>query len=400
MKILVLNCGSSSIKYQLISMQKHEVMAEGIAEKIGEEIALFTYKSENYTKKKRKMVIEDHEQGLKLILQSLVDSSNGVLCDLCDIDAVGHRLVHAGEHYSDAVVITDHVVDVLRECISLAPLHNPANLKGIEAVNAAMPDCPQCGVFDTAFHQSMPAEAYLYPLPLDYYHTHKIRRYGFHGTSHKYVSIKAAEFLGRDLDDLKIISCHLGNGASITAIKAGKSIDTSMGLTPLEGLMMGTRCGDIDPAIPIHMQQRLGLNVDEVNSILNKKSGMLGLSQISNDMREIEDEVLIKKNPEAIQALDVYCYRIKKYIGSYFAALNGAELLIFTGGVGERMPILREQVCRDLQGLGILLDEAENARFTDDIQILSSPESRVTILKIPTNEELMIALDTQKLICK
>ncbi|MDD3563118.1 MAG: acetate kinase [Candidatus Cloacimonetes bacterium] len=400
MKILVLNCGSSSIKYQLISMQNHEVMAEGIVERIGEDTALFTYKSEKYTNKKQEMVIENHEQGLQLILEALKDSTNGVLCDLCSIDAVGHRLVHAGEHYSDAVIVTDHVVDVMRECISLAPLHNPANLKGIEAVSAAMPDCPQCGVFDTAFHQSMPAEAYLYPLPLNFYLTHKIRRYGFHGTSHKYVSMKAAEFLGRKLEDLKIISCHLGNGASITAINAGKSIDTSMGLTPLEGLMMGTRSGDIDPAIPIHMQQTLGLNVDEVNSILNKKSGMLGLSQISNDMREIEDEILIKKNPKAIQAHDVYCYRIKKYIGSYFAALNGTDLLIFTGGVGERMPILREQVCRDLEALGILLDTEENARFTDDIQILSRPESKVTILKIPTNEELMIALDTQKLVCK
>jgi acetate kinase len=381
-------------------MQEKEVLAEGIAEKIGEDIALFTYKSAKYTAKKQEMVIENHEQGLELILQALKDSDKGVLCDLCSIDAVGHRLVHAGEHYSDAVLVTNHVVDVMRECISLAPLHNPANLKGIEAVSAAMPDCPQCGVFDTAFHQSMPAEAYLYPLPLDFYHTHQIRRYGFHGTSHKYVSMKAAEFLGRDLEDLKIISCHLGNGASITAIKAGKSIDTSMGLTPLEGLMMGTRCGDIDPAIPIHMQQRMGLNVDEVNSILNKKSGMLGLSQISNDMREIEDEILIKKNPKAIQAHDVYCYRIKKYIGSYFAALNGADVLIFTGGVGERMPILRKQVCEGLEALGIQLNEIENAKFTDDIQILSSPESQVTILKIPTNEELMIALDTQKLIGK
>jgi len=400
MKVLVLNCGSSSIKYQLIAMQNKSVMAEGIAERIGEDIALFTYKSEKYTKKKREMVIENHEQGLDLILEALVDQTNGVLTSLKEIDAVGHRLVHAGEHYSDAVVITDHVVDVLRECIALAPLHNPANIKGIEAVKHVMPDCPQCGVFDTAFHQSMPAEAYLYPLPLDFYHNHKIRRYGFHGTSHKYVSMKAAEFLGRNLEDLKIISCHLGNGASITAIEGGKSIDTSMGLTPLEGLMMGTRCGDIDPAIPIHMQQSLGLSVDEVNNILNKKSGMLGLSHISNDMREIEEEILIRKNPKAIQAHDVYCYRIKKYIGSYFAALNGADVIIFTGGVGERMPILREQVCRDLSALGIVLNNEENARFTDDIQVLSSPESRVTVLKIPTNEELMIALETQRLVAK
>ena len=400
MKVLVLNCGSSSIKYQLINMVSKDMMAEGIAERIGEDIALFTYKSEKYTKKKREMVIEDHEQGLALILEALVDPTNGCLTNLGEIDAVGHRLVHAGEHYSDAVIITDHVVDVMRECITLAPLHNPANLKGIEAVKHAMPDCPQCGVFDTAFHQSMPPEAYLYPLPLDFYHNHKIRRYGFHGTSHKYVSIKAAEFLGRKLEELKIISCHLGNGASITAIRGGKSIDTSMGLTPLEGLMMGTRCGDIDPAIPIHMQQSLGMSVDEVNTLLNKKSGMLGLSHISNDMREIEEEILIRKNPKAIQAHDVYCYRIKKYIGSYFAALNGADVIIFTGGVGERMPILREQVCRDLSALGIVLNNEENARFTDDIQVLSSPESRVTVLKIPTNEELMIALETQRLVAK
>ncbi|HPI26322.1 MAG TPA: acetate kinase [Candidatus Cloacimonadota bacterium] len=400
MKVLVLNCGSSSIKYQLINMVSKDMMAEGIAERIGEDIALFTYKSEKYTKKKREMVIENHEQGLALILEALVDPTNGCLTNLGEIDAVGHRLVHAGEHYSDAVIITDHVVDVMRECITLAPLHNPANLKGIEAVKHAMPDCPQCGVFDTAFHQSMPPEAYLYPLPLDFYHNHKIRRYGFHGTSHKYVSIKAAEFLGRKLEELKIISCHLGNGASITAIRGGKSIDTSMGLTPLEGLMMGTRCGDIDPAIPIHMQQSLGMSVDEVNTLLNKKSGMLGLSHISNDMREIEEEILIRKNPKAIQAHDVYCYRIKKYIGSYFAALNGADVIIFTGGVGERMPILREQVCRDLSALGIVLNNEENARFTDDIQVLSSPESRVTVLKIPTNEELMIALETQRLVAK
>jgi len=398
MKILVLNCGSSSIKYQLIDMHNSDVMAEGIAERIGEDLALFTYKSEKYTKKKREVVIEDHEQGLQMILEALVDKTNGSLAALNEIDAVGHRLVHAGEHYSDAVKITDHVIQVMRECIALAPLHNPANLKGIEAVYAAMPDCPQCGVFDTAFHQSMPPEAYLYPLPLDFYHNHKIRRYGFHGTSHKYVSMKAAEYLGKNLKDLKIISCHLGNGASITAIDGGKSLDTSMGLTPLEGLMMGTRCGDIDPAIPIHMQQSLGLSVDEVNSILNKKSGMLGLSHISNDMREIEEEILIKKNPRAIQAHDVYCYRIKKYIGSYFAALDGVDVLIFTGGVGERMPILREQVCSKMSAMGITLNLEENARFTDDIQVLSTPDSKITVLKIPTNEELMIALETQRLI--
>ena len=400
MNILVLNCGSSSIKYQFISMQTQDVMAEGIAERIGESTALFTYKSSKYTIKKQELNIPNHETGLQLIIDSLLDPKNGMICNIDSIDAVGHRLVHAGEHYSDAVRVTDHLVEVMRECVPLAPLHNPANLKGIEAVHLNMPKVPQCGVFDTAFHQTMPPEAYLYPLPMEYYREHKIRRYGFHGTSHKYVSLKAAEFLDQDLSQLKIISCHLGNGASITAIDGGKSVDTSMGLTPLEGLVMGTRCGDIDPAIPIHMQQQLGLSVDEVNSILNKKSGMLGLTELSNDMREIEDQIVKFKNPKAIQALDVYCYRIKKYIGSYFAVLNGADVLIFTGGVGERMPIMRSQVCRGLEALGIEIDEIENARFTDDIQVLSTPGSRITVLKVPTNEELMIALETKRILGK
>ncbi len=398
MKILVLNCGSSSIKYQLIDMQTENLIAEGIVEKIGEDIALFTYKSTRFTKKKREMVIDNHEQGLQLILEALIDPVTGVLSGLDEIDAVGHRLVHAGEHYSDAVVVTDDVIRVLQECVSLAPLHNPANLIGIEAVKVNMPNCPQCGVFDTAFHQTMPAMAYLYPLPLKFYTSHKIRRYGFHGTSHKYVSLKAADYLKRPVEELKMITCHLGNGASITAIKNGKSVDTSMGFTPLEGLMMGTRCGDIDPAIPIHLQQQLGFTVDEVNTILNKKSGMLGLSHISNDMREIEDEILIKNNPKAIMAMDVYCYRIKKYIGSYFAALNGLDVLVFTGGIGENMSMLREQVCREMEAIGIKLNLEENSKRIDGIQVLSAEDSKVIVLKIPTNEELMIALETESLL--
>ena len=398
MKILVLNCGSSSIKYQLIDMQTENLIAEGIVEKIGEDIALFTYKSTRFTKKKREMVIDNHEQGLQLILEALIDPVTGVLSGLDEIDAVGHRLVHAGEHYSDAVVVTDDVIRVLQECVSLAPLHNPANLIGIEAVKVNMPNCPQCGVFDTAFHQTMPAMAYLYPLPLEFYTSHKIRRYGFHGTSHKYVSLKAADYLKRPVEELKMITCHLGNGASITAIKNGQSVDTSMGFTPLEGLMMGTRCGDIDPAIPIHLQQQLGFTVDEVNTILNKKSGMLGLSHISNDMREIEDEILIKNNPKAIMAMDVYCYRIKKYIGSYFAALNGLDVLVFTGGIGENMSMLREQVCREMEAIGIKLNLEENSKRIDGIQVLSAEDSKVIVLKIPTNEELMIALETESLL--
>jgi len=398
MNILVLNCGSSSIKYQLINMQNCDVLVEGIAEKIGEDISLFTYKSTRLDRKKQKMVINDHEQGLQLIIDSLLDPTYGVISSVDEINAVGHRLVHAGEHYSDAVLITDHVIEVMTACIALAPLHNPANLAGIKAVKNNIPNVPQCGLFDTAYHQTMPAHAFLYPLPIDFYQVHKIRRYGFHGTSHKYVSLKAAEYLGKKVEDLKIISCHLGNGASITAIKDGKSIDTSMGFTPLEGLMMGTRCGDLDPAIPIYMQQQLGLGVEEVNTILNKKSGMLGLSLLSNDMRTIEAEVLEKKNPKAILALEVYCYRIKKYIGAYIAAMNGLDVLIFTGGVGERMPIMRAQVCQDMDALGIEINEEENAILSNKIQVLSNGTTNVTVLKVPTNEELMIALETQRIL--
>jgi acetate kinase len=398
MRILVLNCGSSSIKYQFIDMNNLLVLAEGIAERIGEDFSLFTYKSEKYTLKKKEMIIENHEQGLQLIIDSLLDPNNGVIKDKREIDAVGHRLVHAGEYYSDAVVITDDVVRIMKECIPLAPLHNPANIKGIEAVKKNMPEVPQCGLFDTAFHQTMLPRAYLYPLPLEYYENHKIRRYGFHGTSHKYVSVQAAKFLQKDITKLKIITCHLGNGASMTAIEHGKSIDTSMGFTPLEGLMMGTRCGDIDPSIPIYMQQHLDLTVDEVNSILNKKSGMLGLSKISNDMRVIEDEILLKDNIKAKQALEVYCYRIKKYIGSYYAVMNGLDVLVFTGGVGENMPLAREMVCKDMEALGIKLDQTANAKFSSEIEQLSISDSLVTVLKVPTNEELMIALETQRLL--
>jgi len=398
MKILVLNCGSSSIKFQFFNMDTKEVLAEGIAEKIGEDIALFTYKSPDYTKKKREMVIDNHEQGLQLILDSLIDAQHGIIKHFNEIDAVGHRLVHGGEHYADSVKVDEHVIEVMRECIALAPLHNPANLRGIEAVKKNLPHVPQCGIFDTAFHQTMPPHAYLYALPLDFYTQYKIRRYGFHGTSHKYVSQKAAEYLHKDISTLKIITCHLGNGASITAIDKGKSVDTSMGFTPLEGLMMGTRCGDLDPQIPLYLIQQLGMSVDEVNGILNKKSGMLGLSKVSNDMRQIEEEIDLKKNPNAIQAHDVYCYRTKKYIGAYIAVMNGLDVLIFTGGVGERMSIMREQVCRDMEALGIELDSAANNHFEEGIQLLSSAQSKVIVLKIPTNEELMIAMETKRLL--
>ncbi len=398
MNILVLNCGSSSIKFQLLNMAEENVMAEGIVERIGEDVSLYTYKSEPYTKKKREIVIEDHAKGLQMIIDTLLDPNHGVIKNANEIDAVGHRLVHGGEYFSGSVKITREVEEVLEKCCALAPLHNPANIRGIEAVHKNLPNTVQCGSFDTAFHQTIPAKAYLYPIPLKLYNENKIRRYGFHGTSHQYVSMKAAEYLGKDIKDLKIITCHIGNGASITAIDKGRSIDTSMGFTPLEGLMMGTRCGDLDPAIPVYMCKTLGMSIDEVDTMLNKKSGMLGLSQISNDMREIEEEILEKKEPRAIQAHDVYAYRIKKYIGAYMAALNGCDVLIFTGGVGEKMPILRELVLRDMDGLGFVLNQENNKIFNDEIVDLSAPESRVKILKVPTNEELMIALETQKLV--
>ncbi len=398
MKVLVINCGSSSVKFQFIDLKNENVLAEGIAEKIGEDISLFTYKTEAFTKKKRQKVIKNHDKAIQIIVNNLTDDNHGVIKDVSEIEAVGHRLVHAGEHYSGSVKVTDDVIKVMEECSSLAPLHNPANLKGVYAMKQLLPDTPQCGVFDTAFHQTMSPKAYLYALPLEFYTKHKIRRYGFHGTSHKYVAEKAAEYLKKDIKKLKIITAHIGNGASITAIDGGKSVDTSMGFTPLEGLVMGTRCGDIDPAIPIHMQKVLGLTVDEVNTILNKKSGMLGLSAISNDMREIEESIVEKQIPEAIQAHEVYAYRIKKYIGAYVAAMNGLDILIFTGGVGENMPILRSLVCKDMDYLGIILDEKENDQFTAGILELQTKDSGVRILKIPTNEELMIAKETRKVL--
>lgn len=398
MKVLVINCGSSSVKYQLINLKTEEVLADGVAERIGEDVALFSYKTAEYKKKKYEMLIKNHEKAVNLIIEHITDAHHGVVESLEEIDAVGHRLVHGGEFYASSVKINENVIKVMEECSSLAPLHNPANLKGIEAITAILPNVPQCGVFDTAFHQTMPAKAYLYALPLEMYKENKIRRYGFHGTSHKFVSQLAADYVGKDIKDLKIITAHIGNGASITAIDGGKSVDTSMGFTPLEGLMMGTRCGDIDPAIPIFMMKEMDMSVDEVNNVLNKKSGMLGLSAISNDMREIEEDILEREVPEAIQAHDVYAYKIKKYIGAYAAAMNGVDILVFTGGVGENMPILRSLVCKDLDFMGIKLDENENDQFKGGTLDLTAPDSRVKILKIQTNEELMIAIETKRIL--
>jgi len=398
MKVLVINCGSSSVKYQFIDLETEEVIVRGIVEKIGEDISFFTFTSKDFIKKKEKIRVKNHEKAINIIIEALLDKEDGVIQTKSGIDAVGHRLVHAGEHYSGSVIIDDRVLRVMKECVPLAPLHNPANIKGIEAMNNVLPKIPQCGVFDTAFHQTIPPKAYLYALPFQFYMKDKIRRYGFHGTSHKYVSRFAAEYLKKDIKDLKIITCHLGNGASITAIQSGKSVDTSMGFTPLEGLMMGTRCGDIDPAIPIYLMKEKGMGPDLVNIILNKKSGMIGLSEISNDMRVIEEKILKKHNPKAILAHEVYAYKIKKYIGSYTAVMNGLDVLVFTGGVGENMPLLRQLVCENLDYLGIKLDKNKNDRLKAGILELQAMDSKVKVLKIPTNEELMIAMETRKLL--
>ena len=399
MKILVLNCGSSSIKYQLFDMSADEnVLAKGLLERIGQSIGIVNHTPMGKDKMKYETPIPNHTAGIEIIINLLLDKEVGVINSLSEIKAAGHRVAHGGEHFKNSVLINKDTLTEISNCIQLAPLHNPANLKGILAVEKLIPGLPQVAVFDTSFHQTMPASSYMYAVPYKMYENYKIRRYGFHGTSHKFVAQKACNILGWNFNEKKIITCHLGNGASITAIKNGKSVDTSMGFTPLEGLMMGTRCGDIDPAIPIHLQQQLGFTVDEVNTILNKKSGMLGLSHISNDMREIEDEILIKNNPKAIMAMDVYCYRIKKYIGSYFAALNGLDVLVFTGGIGENMSMLREQVCREMEAIGIKLNLEENSKRIDGIQVLSAEDSKVIVLKIPTNEELMIALETESLL--
>lgn len=400
MKVLILNCGSSSVKFQLINVETTQVLASGVAERVGEDLGLFSYVSEKYTKKKREMLLENHTTAINLILETLQDAYHGVIGSYDEIDAVGHRAVHGAEFFSDSVRLDKKVLDCLQECVEIAPLHNPANILGIEAITKLMPATPQVLVFDTAFHQTMPPKAYLYPIPYEYYEDYKIRRYGFHGTSHKYVAGECAKYLGRPLEELKLIICHIGNGASITAVDGGKSVDTSMGYTPLEGLMMGTRCGDIDPALPLIMQTKFGLTAENVNNILNKKSGMLGLSQLTNDMREIEEEVLEHKHEKAIVAHEVYAYKIRKYIGSYMAVLNGCDAVVFTGGVGENMPILRETVCKDMEFLGIELDFKENNQFKGGILELSTAASKVKVFKIPTNEELMIALETKKVLSK
>jgi acetate kinase len=396
MKILVINSGSSSIKFQLISMEKNLVLAKGLLERIGIKGSIL-----NYCREEQKMAvaqdIANHEEGINLIVKYLTDSETGVVKDKKEIVAVGHRVVHAGEKFNGTVLITDAVLDALKECIPLAPLHNPPNITGIEACQKILPGIPMACTFDTAFHQTMPEKAYIYPIPYEYYRKLKIRRYGFHGTSHFYVAKQGAKALGRELHGLKIITCHLGNGSSMAAIQNGISIDTTMGFTPLEGLAMGTRCGDIDPAIPMYLQRSEGLAFEQVDAILNRKSGMLGISEVSSDMRDINQKAA-EGHHQSKLALEIFAYRIKKYIGAYIAAMNGADLIIFTAGIGERGCLERQMILENMEFLGIIFDAQANLNAFGKFGTISTPKSKICVMVIPTNEELEIAEQTMKVI--
>lgn len=397
MKILVLNCGSSSIKYALYDMDSKTVMTSGGAERVGLDGAFVKVKLANGEKKKVMHDIPEHTEGVKFIFSLLTDPEIGVIKDLKEIDAVGHRMVHGGEKFNKSVLLTEEVLKVFEECTDLAPLHNPANLKGVRAVQELMPGLPQVGVFDTAFHQTMPKEAYMYAVPYELYEKYGVRRYGFHGTSHRYVSQRVCEFLGVKPEGKKIITCHIGNGASIAAVKDGKCIDTSMGLTPLEGLMMGTRSGDIDGGAITFIQKKLGLDADGMSNLLNKKSGMLGITGISSDMREI-DAACEEGNERALLATDMYFYRIRKYIGAYAAAMDGCDIIVFTAGVGENQASMREKVCEGLSFMGVKVDAEKNSGIHGEEAVISTPDSKVTVVVIPTDEELMIATDTMALL--
>ena len=397
MKILVLNCGSSSIKYALYNMDDKSVMTSGGAERVGLDGAFVKVKMPDGTKKQIMHDIPEHTEGVKFIFSLLTDPEIGVIKSLDEIDAVGHRMVHGGEKFNKSVVINDEVLKTFKECIDLAPLHNPANLKGVEAVSELMPGLPQVGVFDTAFHQTMPARSYLYAVPYDLYKQYGVRRYGFHGTSHRYVSQRVCDFLGVKYEDKKIITCHIGNGGSIAAVENGRCVDTTMGLTPLEGLMMGTRSGDIDAGAVTFLQKKLGLDADGMSDLLNKKSGILGVTGISSDMREIEDAIE-HGNERAKLGLDMYNYRIKKYIGAYAAAMGGCDIIVFTAGVGENQYSTREAACEGLEYMGVKLDVEKNKTIRGEEAVISTPDSKVTVCVIPTDEELMIATDTMNLL--
>ena len=399
MIILVLNCGSSSLKYQLLDMKDEEVydlLAKGLVERIGMEVGCLKHQATGKEKLEREMPIEDHTVGIKAVIDALLDPEYGVLTNLEDIEAVGHRVVHGAEEFVCSQLITDKVVAQLEKCSVFAPLHNPANLLGIKAVSAVLPSVPQVGVFDTAFHQTMPSYAYMYGLPYEYYEKYGIRLYGFHGTSHKYVSAKGAKFAGLDINNSKIITCHLGNGSSIAAVMNGKSIDTTMGFTPLEGLIMGTRCGNIDPEVVIYIQEKEGLSPSEMSKVLNKKSGFLGLSCLSSDARDL-NEAADAGNEKAKLTLKKLTYDITKFIGAYAAAMNGVDLIVFTGGIGENNSRLRRRVCENLTYMGVEFDYDANVVRGEDT-IITLPESKVKVALICTNEELMIARDTMNIV--
>jgi acetate kinase len=397
MKVLVINCGSSSLKYQLIDMENEGVLAQGLVERIGIKGSILTQKVSG----KEKYIIEqpmaNHKDAIGLVLQSLVNKEHGVINDMSEISAVGHRVVHGGEKYSKSVLVDDEVMKNLEGCVKLAPLHNPPNIIGIEACRELMPNTPMSVVFDTAFHGTIPKQAYIYALPYEFYQNEGIRKYGFHGTSHKYVSNKVAEVVGKDIKDLKIITCHIGNGVSITAVKNGKSIDTTMGFTPLAGVAMGTRCGDIDPAIVLYLIQELGYTPEQVNEILNKKSGILGVSGVSSDFRDVREAAFSRNEERSLVALDIFHYKIKTQIGAYIAAMGGVDIIVFTAGVGENASVTRSECLKGLEFLGIEVDEKRND-VAGKIAKISKDSSKVDIYVVPTNEELMIAKETVELL--
>lgn len=398
MNVLVINCGSSSLKYQLIDMSDERVLAKGLVERIGIEGSLIKHEVPGKDKFELVTPMESHKEALKHVIDAITDENHGAVKNMSEINAVGHRVVHGGEKFASSVIIDEKVKKALEDCIELAPLHNPPNLIGINACEEILPGVPMVGVFDTAFHQTMPESSYLYAIPYDYYTKYGVRRYGFHGTSHMYVSQRTAAMLGKNIEDLKIVTCHLGNGASIAAVDGGKSIDTSMGFTPLEGLSMGTRAGDLDPAIVTFLIDKEGMTLAEANDMLNKKSGVLGISGISSDFRDIEDAAG-NGDHMATVALESYCKRVKKYIGSYMAEMGGADAIVFTAGVGENSTTIREMVCNGLEGIGIELDvEKNNIRGKE--AVVSKDGSKIKVLVVPTNEELAIARDTKALVQK
>jgi acetate kinase len=398
MIILVLNCGSSSIKYQLFKMSDGcEMLAKGLLERIGLNESIITHKPTGGEPYKLITDIPDHTTGINMVMEVLCHPEHGVIRNVNEIKAVGHRVVNGGENYKDSVLIDNDVKKVIETCIELAPLHNPANLKGILSVEKLIPGVPQVAVFDTSFHQTMPDYAYMYAIPYEYYEKYRIRKYGYHGTSHKFVAHKAADLIGKNIKDLKIVTCHLGNGASVTAINKGLSIDTSMGFTPVDGLIMGTRTGEVDPGVLVYIADKEHLNVTGVNNMINKKSGVFGISQISSDMRDLETAASAG-NPKAILALKMYAYKAKKFIGSYMAALNGIDLLVFTGGIGENDFQMRKMICSGMENLGIIFDDGVNNGARGKDLIISKPESRVTVMAVSTDEEFVIASDTRMIV--